>query len=62
MPGVAEVVGLLAPAVEPLTIASFLTAPNRALGARPIEVLRAGGAGTAQVLAHARGLASSLQE
>lgn len=43
LPGVAEVLRLLDGVVEPLTSASWLTAPNRALGsARPVDVLRDG--------------------
>lgn len=41
LPGIAEVVGVLTGVVEPLTVASWLTAPNRALGrARPVDALR----------------------
>lgn len=43
LPGVAEVLRLLDGVVEPLTSASWLTAPNRALGgARPVDALRDG--------------------
>lgn len=42
-PGVADVVTALSPVLEPLTIASWLTAPNPMLeGARPIDALRHG--------------------
>jgi Protein of unknown function (DUF2384) len=45
VPGVAEVVTILSPAFVALTIASWLTSHHRQLdGARPIDVLRAGGA------------------
>ena len=44
MPGVAEVVTTLSPALVALTIASWLTSRNHRLdGARPIDVLRTGG-------------------
>lgn len=43
LPGVAEVLRLLDGVVEPLTSASWLTAPNRALGGwRPVDALRDG--------------------
>jgi hypothetical protein len=46
VPGVAEVVTILSPAFVALTIASWLTSHHRQLdGARPIDVLRAGGTG-----------------
>ena len=58
LPGVAEVVGILARVVEPLTVASWLTAPNPQLdGRRPVEALRDGD--MAAVLAVARSLGSS---
>lgn len=41
--GVAEVVAALRGALEPLTVASWLTAPQRELdGRRPVDALRAG--------------------
>ena len=57
VPGVAEVVTILSPVLVALTIASWLTGQNRQLdGARPIEVLRAGGTG--RVLTLVRQLAA----
>jgi hypothetical protein len=45
VPGVADVLAMLSPVLSPLTIASWLTSRNRQLdGARPIDLLRAGGA------------------
>jgi len=59
LPGVAEIVDVLNSAVEPLTVASWLTAPNAQLGGRrPIDVLRDGE--VAPALALARSLASSV--
>lgn len=53
--GVSEVVHTLTEALEPLSIASWLTAPNRALdGARPVDLLPDG-----RVLVIARDLARS---
>ena len=58
LPGVAEVVTALTPALQPLTIASWLTGPNRNLGdRRPVDVLRDGDPG--RVLQLARQLAGS---
>ena len=58
LPGVAEIIDVLTGAVEPLTVASWLTAPNAQLGGRcPIDVLRDGE--VAPALAVARSLASS---
>lgn len=43
VPGVAEVCAALRDVVEPLTVASWLTARNRSIGdQRPIDALRAG--------------------
>jgi len=42
LPGVAAVVAALADALEPLSIASWLTAPHPDLGGTPIAALRAG--------------------
>lgn len=58
VPGVGEVVAALRDALEPLTVASFLTAPHRALdGRRPVDALRTGHADA--VLTVARRLARS---
>ncbi len=58
LPGVAEAVGVLDKVVDPLTVASWLTAPNPQLeGRRPVEALRDGDLGA--VLAVARTLAAS---
>jgi hypothetical protein len=56
--GIAEVVAVLGPVLDALTVASWLTSPARALGhRRPVELLRAGDA--AAVLPLARRLAAS---
>lgn len=56
--GVAEVVAVLRDALEPLSTASWLTAPHRDLdGRRPVDLLRAGEAD--RVLLVARRLARS---
>ena len=58
LPGVAEVVDMLEKVVDPLTVASWLTAPNPHLeGRRPVEALRDGD--VAAALAVARYLAAS---
>lgn len=58
VPGVDEVVQALRPALLPLTIASWVTAPNRKLdGATPIDALRAGD--HSRVLSLAKELAGS---
>lgn len=53
LPGVAEVVEVLRGAlVEPLSVASWLTAPNAGLGGRrPVDALRAGTVGDVVALA-----------
>jgi hypothetical protein len=57
-PGMADVIATLRPSLQPLTIASWLTAPARALrGRRPVDALRAGD--LAQVLELAQQLAHS---
>lgn len=51
--GVAEVVRILATVADPLTIASWLTATNPALGSgRPIDALRRGDVDEAIAVAH----------
>lgn len=56
--GVAEVVATLSPTLQPLTVAAWLTAPNRSLGRRrPVDLLRDGDRDA--VLALARRLAAS---
>ena len=56
--GVAEVVAALGSSLQPLTVAAWLTAANRALGGRrPVDLLRDGERGA--VLAVARRLAAS---
>jgi Protein of unknown function (DUF2384) len=58
IPGVGDVVCALQPALLPLTLASWLTAPNRALAGRtPISALQAGD--HTQVLTLAQQLGSS---
>jgi hypothetical protein len=56
--GLSEVIAELRGALEPLTIASWLTAPQRSLcGRRPVDLLRSGSAeDAAAVLAAARRL------
>lgn len=59
LPGLSEVLAVLYDALEPLTIASWLTAPQRSLaGARPLDVLRDGQPSSAlTVISAARRLA-----
>ena len=58
LPGVPDVVSVLQPAIEPLTVAAWLTAASPALtGRRPVDALRDGQ--STEVLALAKRLASS---
>lgn len=52
VPGVADVVTALAPALEPLGVAAWLTAHNRQLDARPLDVLRGGDVERVLTMAH----------
>lgn len=53
LPGIADVLAILAGMVEPLTVASWLTAPNRSLdGRRPVDALRDGDLVGVRTVAH----------